>query len=39
MLITKEQYNSLPDEYKQYFVKRGGDASSDGQSIKNVHPT
>lgn len=38
MLITKEQYNSLPDEYKQYFVKRGGDVSSD-EHPRNVHPT
>lgn len=39
MILSQEQYEKLPDEYKKYFVKKGGDVSSDGQSMKNVHPT
>lgn len=39
MQITKRQYDNLPEEYKQYFVQKGGDASSDGHIMKNVHPT
>ena len=37
MIISKEQYNKLPNEYKKYFNKMGGDASSDGYR-KNIHP-
>lgn len=37
MRISADQYNKLPNEYKQYFIKVGGDASS-GERI-NVHPT
>lgn len=40
MKLSKEQYNSLPNEYKKYFIEIGGDVSSDEQSIsRNVHPT
>lgn len=39
MTLSQEQYEKLPNEYKQYFVKKGGDGSSDEQSMKNVHPT
>ena len=38
MVINKQQYDKLPQEYKQYFLKKGGDASSD-ESRKNIHPT
>lgn len=38
MRISKEQYNKLPTEYKQYFNKLGGGASS-GEYVKNIHPT
>lgn len=38
MILSKEQYDKLPDEYKQYFNKVGGDASSD-EYKKNIHPT
>ena len=38
MILSQEQYEKLPNEYKQYFVKKGGDVSS-GEQIKNVHPT
>jgi hypothetical protein len=38
MKISREQYNKLPTEYKQYFNKVGGDAGSD-EYIKNIHPT
>lgn len=39
MILSQEQFNKLPNEYKQYFVKKGGDASSDEHTRKNVHPT
>ena len=39
MKLSKEQYDKLPDNLKQYFVEiKGGDASSDGIR-KNTHPT
>ena len=36
MILSKEQYNKLPNEYKQYFEKKVGDM---GEPKKNVHPT
>ena len=36
MILSKKQFNNLPNEYKQYFEEIGGDASSGG---KNIHPT
>ena len=38
MKISEEQYLKLPDEYKKYFTKNGGDANSD-EHKRNVHPT
>jgi len=38
MILSKDQYDKLPAEYKQYFVvKEGGDVSSGGRI--NIHPT
>ncbi len=38
MKISKEQYDKLPNEYKQYFIMNGGGASSGGLR-RNIHPT
>lgn len=36
MILSKEQYNKLPNEYKKYFeIKAGGI----GGNYKNIHPT
>ena len=35
MIISKEQYNKLPNEYKKYFERKVG---GDGE-YKNIHPT
>ena len=38
MILSKMQFNKLPDNYKQYFMETGGD-SFDGCSMrKNIHP-
>lgn len=37
MIISKEQYKILPDEYKKYFNLGGGCVSGDVH--KNIHPT
>lgn len=37
MVISKQQYQKLPDDLKKYFIL-GGDESSDGLR-KNIHPT
>lgn len=39
MNISKEQLMRLPKEFHKYFVKKGGDASSDEVVRKNIHPT
>jgi hypothetical protein len=39
MILSKEQFDKLPNEYKQYFVRKVGDVGSDEQTRKNVHPT
>lgn len=39
MILSKEQLDKLPDEYKQYFVRKVGGVGSDEQIRKNVHPT
>lgn len=36
MVISKNQYDKLPDEYKQYFERKVGGM---GEQKKNVHPT
>lgn len=36
MVINKNQYDKLPDEYKQYFERKAGGM---GEQKKNVHPT
>lgn len=36
MILSKEQYNKLPNEYKKYFTKEVGGM---GEYGKNIHPT
>lgn len=36
MVISKNQYDNLPNEYKQYFERKAGGM---GEQKKNVHPT
>jgi len=36
MVINKNQYDKLPDKYKQYFERKVGGM---GEQRKNVHPT
>lgn len=36
MILSKEQYNKLPNEYKKYFAKEVGGM---GEYRKNIHPT
>lgn len=36
MKISKKQLNSLPEEYKKYFIKEEGGF---GECKKNIHPT
>ena len=36
MILSKEQYNKLPNEYKKYFKKEVGGM---GEYRKNIHPT
>lgn len=38
MIISKNQFDKLPDEYKQFFIKKEGGSSS-GECRKNIHPT
>ena len=35
MILSKQQYNQLPSEYKKYFTIKGGDK---GEHVRNVHP-
>ena len=41
MVINKNQYDKLPDEYKQYFDRRVGDMGEYrvNNVRKNIHPT
>lgn len=39
MILSKSQYNNLPDNYKQYFVEIGGGEKDEQITVrKNVHP-
>lgn len=38
MILSKEQYNKLPEKYKVYFNEMGGDANK-GELKRNTHPT
>lgn len=33
MILSKEQYNKLPEEYKKYFIKKGG--GFDGMKVND----
>lgn len=47
MILSKEQYNKLPDEYKKYFDRKVGgmgeykvNDGKRGETLrKNIHPT
>ena len=40
MILSKEQYNKLPDEYKQYFERKVGGMGEYKDTLrKNIHPT
>lgn len=39
MILSKKQYDNLPENYKQYFIQNGGDNKDEHIATrKNVHP-
>ena len=38
MILSKQQYNKLPEQYKKFFTQIGGDDLDECSSKKNTHP-
>ena len=38
MILSKQQYNKLSEQYKKFFTRIGGDDLDEYSSKKNTHP-